>query len=184
MKIAIIGDIHGDIEQLNHVIRDINKRKTDVILCTGDIVDTEINAQEIIAQINKNHILSVQGNHDEMTAKGSNCDEASRGYLNNLPVSFGFEIFSFHLRITHGSLMKNTDYLYEDSLLTQDYLLQAKEKSILICGHTHIPFVKEFSGAYIMNPGSVSRPKLPAHKPSYIVLQITQDGLTHEMITI
>lgn len=38
MKIAIISDIHGNLEALKSTLKDIEKRKVDQIICLGDII--------------------------------------------------------------------------------------------------------------------------------------------------
>lgn len=37
MKIAIISDIHGNLEALKTTLKDIEKRKVDKIICLGDM---------------------------------------------------------------------------------------------------------------------------------------------------
>lgn len=184
MKIAVIGDIHGEINCLEYALIDVNKKHADIIFSTGDLVDTQENAKEIISICKENKIISVKGNHDEMTSKGDKCDKESRIYLANLPLSFNFSLFDYNIQIIHGSLNKNTEYMFEDSKLTLDYLNNADKNSILICGHTHIPYIKEKNSAFVMNPGSVSRPKLPETKPSYIFIEITAENFRYETIIL
>ena len=38
MKIAVISDIHGNLEAMNRVLEDIKKRNIDKIFCLGDII--------------------------------------------------------------------------------------------------------------------------------------------------
>ena len=38
MKIAIISDIHGNLEALKSVLNDIKNRNIDKIYCLGDII--------------------------------------------------------------------------------------------------------------------------------------------------
>ena len=38
MRIAIISDIHGNLEALKETLRDIKTRKVDKIICLGDII--------------------------------------------------------------------------------------------------------------------------------------------------
>ncbi len=38
MKIAIISDIHGNLEALKATLNNIEKRKVDKIICLGDII--------------------------------------------------------------------------------------------------------------------------------------------------
>ena len=38
MRIAIISDIHGNLEALTTTLKDIRKRNIDKIICLGDII--------------------------------------------------------------------------------------------------------------------------------------------------
>lgn len=38
MKIAIISDIHGNLEVLKATLKDINKKQVDKIICLGDTI--------------------------------------------------------------------------------------------------------------------------------------------------
>lgn len=39
MRVAVISDIHANLEALNSVIKDIRKRNVDKIICLGDIIE-------------------------------------------------------------------------------------------------------------------------------------------------
>ncbi len=41
MKIAIISDIHGNLEALKATIKDIEKKQVDQIICLGDTIAKE-----------------------------------------------------------------------------------------------------------------------------------------------
>ncbi len=183
MRIAVVGDIHGEIACLKNALDDLNMRNIDAVFSTGDLVDTEQNAKEIILLCRQGKIISVKGNHDEMTAESSICDPDSKAYLARLPFSFGFRVFGWSITIIHGSQSKNTEYLYEDSPATQHFLDNAAQHSVLICGHTHIPYIKNHGSVYVMSPGSISRPKAPAH-PSYLILELTPSGLGSDLIIL
>ncbi len=38
MKIAVISDVHGNIDALDSVLKDIEDNRADIILSTGDMV--------------------------------------------------------------------------------------------------------------------------------------------------
>ena len=70
MKIAIISDIHGNIDALESVLQDIKKENCSKILCLGDLV---MAGPEPEATLNKIHALMqskdfhiIQGNTDKM----------------------------------------------------------------------------------------------------------------------
>ena len=64
MKIAIISDIHGNLEALKETLTDINKRKVDKIVCLGDIIAKGIHSKECLELIRKKCEIVLQGNCD------------------------------------------------------------------------------------------------------------------------
>ena len=46
MKIAIISDIHGNLEALKATLKDINKKQVDKIICLGDTIAKGIHPHE------------------------------------------------------------------------------------------------------------------------------------------
>ena len=64
MKIAIISDIHGNLEALKATLKDIEKRKVDKIICLGDIIAKGVHPKECIELIRKNCEIVLQGNCD------------------------------------------------------------------------------------------------------------------------
>lgn len=38
MKIGVISDIHGNIEALNIVLKELEKEKVEKIICLGDLI--------------------------------------------------------------------------------------------------------------------------------------------------
>ena len=64
MKIAIIADIHSNLEAFEAVLKDIKSKEIDKIICLGDIVGYGSSPNECIELIKKNGIQSIQGNHD------------------------------------------------------------------------------------------------------------------------
>jgi predicted phosphodiesterase len=64
MRIAIIADIHANLEALQAVLEQIHALKVDEIVCLGDIVGYNANPNECVDSLRKEKILSVLGNHD------------------------------------------------------------------------------------------------------------------------
>ncbi len=64
MRIAIISDIHGNLEALKTTLEDIQKRKIDKIFCLGDIVEKGHHPEECVKLIRENCEVVVQGNCD------------------------------------------------------------------------------------------------------------------------
>ncbi len=64
MKIAIISDMHGNLEALQAVLKDIDAEQVDQIICGGDIVNKGANPAECLQLIRERNIPSVMGNTD------------------------------------------------------------------------------------------------------------------------
>ena len=46
MRIAIISDIHGNLEALKTTLQDIERRNVDKIICLGDIIAKGVHHKE------------------------------------------------------------------------------------------------------------------------------------------
>jgi predicted phosphodiesterase len=64
MRIAIIADIHANLEALQAVLERIHALNVDEIVCLGDIVGYNANPNECVDILRNEKILSVLGNHD------------------------------------------------------------------------------------------------------------------------
>lgn len=64
MKTAVVSDIHGNLEALNAVLKDIESRGVDRIYCLGDVVGYGPNPRECVDIVRK-FDLCILGNHDQ-----------------------------------------------------------------------------------------------------------------------
>ena len=65
MKRALISDIHGNLEALEAVLRDINDVSVDEIYCLGDIIGYGPNPCECLDHVIKKCKSTILGNHDQ-----------------------------------------------------------------------------------------------------------------------
>lgn len=68
MAVALISDIHSNIEALEKVLKDIREQGLAEILCLGDLVGYGPNPAEIVERA-MDWKLSLMGNHDEAVVK-------------------------------------------------------------------------------------------------------------------
>ena len=60
----------------------------------------------------------------------------------------------------HGSPRKVNEYLFEDKpAKTFERIAAGADCDILVFGHTHEPWVREYGGVLFVNCGSVGKPK-------------------------
>lgn len=64
MKLAIISDIHANLEALQATLHQISTQAVDRILCLGDIVGYNANPAECISLLREFDVLCIAGNHD------------------------------------------------------------------------------------------------------------------------
>ncbi len=153
MKILIISDTHGDLRNLREVL-DIEK-PIDNLLHLGDFLhdDDEIRALADCA------CAFVRGN----------CD-----YFSDERDFRDFGLLGHTVHMEHGHMLP---YGFDK--------IAARAKSlgadILLYGHTHVPLSVRQSGVYIVNPGSLSRPRQADRRPSYVILTIDTENINFEI---
>jgi len=68
MKLAIISDIHANLEALQACLQVISEKNVDQIVVLGDVVGYNANPSECIALVKERGALCVAGNHDRAVA--------------------------------------------------------------------------------------------------------------------
>lgn len=63
-KFAIISDIHSNLEALQAVLRDIDRRGIEEIVCLGDVVGYGPNPKECLDLVRQRCRICLMGNHD------------------------------------------------------------------------------------------------------------------------
>ena len=196
MRIAVISDIHSNIYALNEVLEDIKKRNVDMVVCTGDLVGYATRPNEVIESIRKNNVLTIMGNYDEAIGNFKivcGCDypnpkdaekaslsmhftskettDENKAYLRNLPKQMVLSFEDKKIRFVHGSTRLINEYLKEDSKEACEIMNDLAE-DILVCGHTHIPYIKHYGKKLLVNAGSVGKPKTGRYNANYVIIDI------------
>ncbi len=199
-KIAIISDIHGNIEALNSVLKDLSDRLIESrhIYCLGDLVGYGPRPNEVIDTIRKNGIQTILGNYDEAVGfflptcgctiesendriktqnslhwTVENTTDINKSFLRDLEEQLVLEVEEFRLLLTHGSPFSINDYVYESELEKQEEIAENLDEDIILFGHTHYPYFKYVKDKLFINPGSVGRPKDGDNRASYGILEFT-----------
>jgi len=72
----------------------------------------------------------------------------------------------------HGSPRKVNEYLFEDKpARTFERIAALADCDVLVFGHTHKPWVKEYGGVLFVNCGSVGKPKDGDPRGSFALLE-------------
>ena len=70
MRIALLSDVHGNLQALQAVEADLARAHVDEVWSLGDVVGYGGNPRECLAWVEERAALSVKGNHDEAVATG------------------------------------------------------------------------------------------------------------------
>jgi len=164
MRVAVISDIHANMEALEQVLTDIDGSNIDRLVCLGDSVGYGPEPEKVVAMINDRHIPSILGNHElaVIDQKALTCfnplarrsllktiemlSEKTINFISKLKPSMIYDGYRF----VHGFPPDSaTTYLFQ---IAEDELLQTfkqmKEK-ICFVGHTHRLEIIGFNGKSI-----------------------------------
>ena len=182
MKIAIISDIHGNLEALKATLEDINKKHIDKIICLGDTIAKGIHPSECIKLIKEKCDIVIQGNTDEYFAKKHKnieklseqeqkrikwnqflITEEDRNYLLNLPFSYEFYMSGSLVRLFHATNTANNKVVLNindietkyEMFLPSEYTTSNKVADIVVYGHIHHPYMDKIYNKTLINVGSV-----------------------------
>lgn len=73
--------------------------------------------------------------------------------------------------LTHG-------HYYGVNMGVSGIVDEAKNRDcdVVMFGHTHKPFLKTVDGVTCLNPGSISYPRQVDRRPSYMVIDVSEEG--------
>jgi len=165
MPTAIISDIHGNLDALQEVMKDIDNRGVSRVLCAGDIVGYGPNPCECLDVVMERCDWALMGNHDfavlyEPTSFNTSAEQAAFWtrrqfelepdtekrhkrwqYLGNL----------FIRKIDNGAMWVHAsprrpinEYIFPDDVITSPIKIQQifdRFESRCVVGHTHVPGV-------------------------------------------
>lgn len=153
MKIAIISDIHSNLEALEAALEDITAQNVQIIYCTGDIVGYAANPNEVIDLLRENSVNCTMGNHDyacfnQRMKAGMNRDAREAifytkrvltpenlSFLNNLP----WHIKENGIFLIHGLPPANLDeYIHKQNKDELKQAFSSFSEQVAFVGHSHL----------------------------------------------
>ena len=204
MRAAVITDIHANLPALQAVLARIKELGLDAVYCGGDLVGYGPHPNEVCALIRDRGIPTIYGNYDHAIARDlddcgcayvtphdrelgqgsvewtlAHTDAASKAFMHDLPFDLRFDMDGIRIRLVHGSPRKVNEYLFEDKPASlYERLAAGADCDVLVFGHTHKPWVREYGGVLFVNCGSVGKPKDGDPRAAFVVLESSQAGFT------
>ncbi len=202
MKITLLADIHGNLPALDAVLRHaINRGTIQTILNLGDLTGYGPFPEQVVSWSKNDQIINILGNYDKKVISKSHrksgwgkvkngdkramfawtyqaLSKASRKYLHSLPKTRLVEFGGYKILMAHGSPESISEHLgpatTEERLAT---LAGGTKADIILCGHSHQPFIKKVNGVLFINPGSVGRLDDGDPRASYAILDLNNSRI-------
>ncbi|MEN0062739.1 MAG: metallophosphoesterase family protein [Myxococcota bacterium] len=200
-RLAIVSDIHANLDALDAVLADIDRIGADRIVCLGDMVDVGPRPVATVERLRARCDVIIGGNHDPLDESPQTeflADLAAwtrdqlapplRPWLSALPAEAVIELDGASVWCVHGSPWSTTDSVLPSTPQTQLRAWMAgRQHDVLACGHTHVQLCRRVDDTVIVNVGSVGMPFLEpidGHRPPVVLpwaeyAMVTSDaGLT------
>lgn len=155
MKVLIVSDTHRKDENLHQVIE--KNKPFDMLIHLGDSEGSENKIKDWLDEDCELHM--VLGNND---------------FFSDLDREKEIRAGRYRIFLTHG-------HYYNVSLGVERLEAEALDRNveIVMYGHTHRPFYEVHNGIIILNPGSLSYPRQEGRKPSYMIMELDEEGEAH-----
>ncbi|TAK61104.1 MAG: metallophosphoesterase [Bacteroidetes bacterium] len=190
MRIAIISDIHANLEALTTALEIIEKRDITEIICLGDIVGYGANPNECMELVLRHTSSIVLGNHDEAAVNLAAAEyfnpyaRIAAEWTNSILTERNKEILSrspylierHDILFVHASPYQPEWWYYILSPANAQKNFHYFKQSLCFVGHSHVPAVyceddrttvvsKE--KRFIVNVGSIGQPRDHVPKLSF-----------------
>ncbi len=153
MKIAVLSDIHANLEAFREVLSDVALASADSVLCLGDCVGYGPDPEEVTDLVRSRAIPTVMGNHElgianpetlswfnasarkSLILTGELISENTRNWIKGLEPSIEFEEGLFVHGCPPDSIL---EYLFEVEDERLALLLGEMKQKVCFVGHTHL----------------------------------------------
>jgi predicted phosphodiesterase len=158
MKLALLADVHSNLEALAACLADARARGADAHAFLGDLVGYGADPHavlELVAEHVERGAIAVRGNHDEAAVSAAGAEsmnkvaadaiawtrerlsEREREFLASLPLSVRRDNMFF----VHASAARPKDWTYVTDPVQAGHSLAAAEASYVFSGHVHEPML-------------------------------------------
>lgn len=180
--LAVIADIHGNLEGLEAALEDIKQVGADQLVCLGDVGSGGPQPRETLRRVQELHCPVVLGNTDMYligpSAKAAMVNpsermryllaierwcaeqltDADHAFVRTFQKTVRLELGGFPILCFHGSPKSYSDLIVAttpDETLAE---LLTERAPLMLGGHTHVQLLRRYQDVTFVNPGSVGRP--------------------------
>ncbi|MBL7223876.1 MAG: metallophosphoesterase family protein [Candidatus Brocadiae bacterium] len=196
MKVALLGDVHGNLPALEAVLADADARGCEAVWNIGDFVGYGAFPDEVVRLLRKRAAANLIGNYDQKALEFKKKDakwrktkrrekwlafkfayehlsKPSRKWLRTLPEQQRLDVAGRRILLCHGSPASVDEHLWLETPAERYRELAAMaDADIVVCGHSHQAFVREAGRVPFINTGTVGRPDDGDPRACYAVLAL------------
>lgn len=201
MRIAVLSDVHGNLEALDAVLDDIARQGVEATVALGDFLSGPSDPVGVADRFIELGMPSVRGNHDRYITDGREkdwhidalvrglLDERQHQWLAAVPATLLLEEDVF---LCHGTPRDDNTSFMDTMVGTiptmhpRDYIEAEAvgfDHDVLLCGHTHVPrSLRLADGRLVVNPGSVGLPmEIGSPDARYAIIEKRRAGWNTEL---
>jgi predicted phosphodiesterase len=211
MKIAALGDIHGNYRALISVLEHLASWEPDLVLVLGDIINRGPRSKDclelILDQAQKPDWQVIKGNHEDYVVDFAQHDYSpdSHDFALREVIHYTYKSLTSDqmltvrdmpddiflqfsgpgiVRASHASTAGNRVGIYPDTSEGDLPELIPTDSRLFLVGHTHQPLVRNYQDTLVVNVGSVGLPFDGNTRSGYAQLTYWQGEWQGEIIRL
>ena len=196
MRMVVLSDIHANLVALQAVLAAVDALAPDRVVVPGDTINRGPQPRRcleiILERRDQQGWHVIKGNHEDYVLLADQAPRTADRWAHELFAHTRWTVNQVHdllpqvrampdhlslsspdgreIRFLHASMQGNRSGLYEDMADEHLAALVAPAPSVLVAGHTHIPFLRTVDGTLIVNAGSAGLPFDGDPRASFAVL--------------
>lgn len=174
-RVAVLSDVHGVLPALTAVLAEPDVQAADLIVLTGDIAagPQPVRTLDLLLSLG-DRVVWVGGNCERelvAAARGTGSPEPITAWagaqlradqvelLDGMPKSVRLDVRGLgEVLFCHATPRDDAEFVLVDSPLDRWAEVLDGAPDTVICGHTHMPYLRLADRRTIVNPGSVGMP--------------------------
>jgi predicted phosphodiesterase len=184
MQIAVLSDVHGNMDALQKVLEDLDRSNAEAVFCLGDSIGYGAEPEQVVQALHRRGIPSVLGNHElavqepaflgwfnpaarqSLTQTIGMLSEDSLASIKGLPR----HLSAHGCRFVHGFPPDSpTLYLFQVQDPRKQAVLDALAEQIFFVGHTHVLDILAYDGCAITRMDFHAGPILLQPERKYLI---------------
>lgn len=210
MKIGVISDIHGNIDALETVLKELENNKVEKIFCLGDLIGGAAKSENVIKRIveMKDKCICVKGNREKYIIDGmplivhdekkktsqeqldrnewikNHLTKTSINYIHELPKEVIYEIDGKRIYLVHYPMKEDGSFRRHIKIANiedNEKMFSGIDADIYLYGHTHKEIYNKNSNKIYINPGALGCPGKTDNAP-YGILEISNNKIEYKQL--